>query len=151
MAEYRKVSFLDDFELPTVTPDIVRQQLSKVGKIKSTTKKSPLDSMPLGDRLRHISSEVNKTLGRYKDFVKVIRDESEFNEYIDFAIKKGVIALDTETNNSLDPLTCKLMGLCLYIPNIELYVENALSTLVFSEDVTLPSAMAVLIVDFKLV
>lgn len=117
MAEYRKVSFLDDFELPAVTPDIVRQQLSRVGKIKSTTKKSPLDSMPLGDRLKYISSEVNKTLGRYRDFVKVIRDESEFNAYIDFAIEKGVIALDTETNNSLDPLTCKLMGLCLYIPN----------------------------------
>ena len=117
MAEYRKVSFLDDFELPTVTPDIVRQQLSRVGKIKSTTKKSPLDSMPLGDRLRYISSEVNKTLGRYKDFVKVIRDESEFNEYIDFAIKRGVIALDTETNNSLDPLTCKIMGGCIYSPS----------------------------------
>ena len=24
--------------------------------------------------------------------------------------------MDTETNNSLDPITCKLMGLCLYYP-----------------------------------
>lgn len=28
------------------------------------------------------------------------------------------VAIDTETNNSLDPLTCKLMGLCLYAPGL---------------------------------
>ena len=30
--------------------------------------------------------------------------------------KKGRVAIDTETNNSLDPITCKLLGLCLYTP-----------------------------------
>jgi hypothetical protein len=34
-------------------------------------------------------------------------------------VENGVIAVDTETNNSLEPLTCKIMGLCLYTPGMK--------------------------------
>ena len=39
------------------------------------------------------------------------------HDYISYAIQQGIIAVDTETNNSLDPITCKIMGGCIYTPN----------------------------------
>ena len=117
MSEYKKFSFLDDFDIPVITHDAVKQQLVRLGKTHTTKTRKSFDSMPLEERLDYISNEVNKILGRYKGFVKVIRDEDEFNRYIDKAIEQNCLSFDTETNNSLDPLTSKLMGLCCYIPN----------------------------------
>lgn len=117
MSEYKKFSFLDDFDIPVITHDAVKQQLVRLGKTHTTKTRKSFDSMPLEERLDYISNEVNKILGRYKGFVRVIRDEDEFNRYIDKAIEQNCLSFDTETNNSLDPLTCKLMGLCCYIPN----------------------------------
>ena len=114
---YKKASFLDDFDLPEVTHENIKSQLIKLGRTHSTKRKQSLDSMPLIDRLNYITNEVFKVLGRYKNFVKVIRTNKELDKYIDRAIKHGYMAFDTETNNSLDPLTCKLMGVCCYIPN----------------------------------
>ena len=70
-------------------------------------------------RIPHIQSEVDRILGKYKDNTLVIRDLPLFRNYISVAIKNGSIAVDTETNNSLDPITCKLMGLCIYTPDME--------------------------------
>ncbi|MBO7696678.1 MAG: hypothetical protein J6T10_28960 [Methanobrevibacter sp.] len=117
MADYKKFSFLDDFEMPEITHDAVKQQLVKLGKSHNLKKKNSIENMPLEKRLEYIQEEVFKVLGRYKNFVKVIRDEKEFDEYIDKAIGLDCLTLDTETDNSLDPLTCKIMGLCLYLPN----------------------------------
>ncbi len=57
-----------------------------------------------------------KILGRYAERTRVIRTREELAEYVDIAIHNGVIAIDTETDNSLDPITCKLMGPCIYTP-----------------------------------
>ena len=70
-------------------------------------------------RIPHIQSEVDRILGKYKDNTLVIRDLPLFRNYISVAIKNGSIAVDTETNNSLDPITCKLMGLCIYTPDMK--------------------------------
>ncbi len=117
MAEFRKASLLDDFEVPVINNDAIRLQLIKLGKTHAVKKKESISSMPLEDRLDYISKEVYKILGRYKNFVKVIRTDDELREYIDRAIAVDYLSFDTETNNSLDPLTCKLMGLCMYLPN----------------------------------
>lgn len=118
MAEvYAKSSFLDDFEMPEITHESLKSKLSKVGKSREINKVKSVASMPLDERIRHIVAEVDKILGRYKGFVRVIYDEDEFREYISRAIAVDYLALDTETDNSLDPLTCKAMGLCLYMPN----------------------------------
>lgn len=117
MADYKKFSFLDDFEMPEITHEAVKKQLVKLGKSHNLKKKNSIESMPLERRLEYIQKEVLKILGRYKNFVKVIRDEEEFNAYIDKATSIDCLTLDTETDNSLDPLTCKIMGLCLYLPN----------------------------------
>lgn len=68
------------------------------------------------DKLKLIRQEVNRVLGSYAENTVVIRSYDEFKSYVDKAIKNKVIAVDTETNNSLDPISCKIMGLCLYTP-----------------------------------
>ena len=87
MANYVKSSFLDDFELPQITHETIKSQLIKVGSNRNIRKSNSIEKMPLDERLKYIESEVLKVLGRYKGFVKVIRDENEFIEYIDKAIK----------------------------------------------------------------
>lgn len=59
------------------------------------------------------------TLGKHQDNICTIRDLEHFHNYVSACISTGIIAIDTETNNSLDPLTCNLMGLCLYAPGLQ--------------------------------
>ena len=118
MANYVKTSLLDDFELPEISHEAIKQRLVKIGKTHSVQQKQvSYANLPLEEKLKIIETEVYKTLGRYKGFVKVIHDAETLNRYINKAISVDYLAFDTETNNSLDPLTCKVMGLCLYIPN----------------------------------
>lgn len=73
-------------------------------------------SIPLSDKLILIKDRVLKKLGKQKDNIVVLSNKIDFHNYVSDAIKSGRIAIDTETNNSLDPITCKIMGLCLYYP-----------------------------------
>ena len=66
-----------------------------------------------------VSKEVYRILGTYKENTVVIKSYDDFVNYIDTAIKNNVVAIDTETNNSLDPISCKIMGLCLYTPGMK--------------------------------
>lgn len=76
--------------------------------------KSKKVSIP--ERLAVINSNVLRILGKQKDNIVVIKDKSVFSDYVTRAIASGRVAVDTETNNSTDAMTCKLMGLCLYYP-----------------------------------
>lgn len=81
--------------------------LSKLLKSKKITIK---------EKLVYIKRKVYEVL---KDFIpntRIIYDINELHDYITRCINNGLIGLDTETNNSVDPLTCKLMGVCLYTP-----------------------------------
>ena len=69
--------------------------------------------------LREIEKEVIRVLGKYQKNIVNIVDKETFHNYVSSCIDIGVVAVDTETNNSLDPLTCKLMGLCLYAPGLQ--------------------------------
>lgn len=84
--------------------------------VKRTAK---LKSMSLEERLRSITQRVYEILGKYKENTVVIKTKDQLVEYIDKAIENGVIAIDTETNNSLDPISCKLMGPCIYTPGMK--------------------------------
>lgn len=72
--------------------------------------------LTIHERLEVIRDRVIKVLGKQIKNTVVIRTLDDFSAYIDRAITHGSIAIDTETNNSLDPVTCKLMGPCLYVP-----------------------------------
>ena len=68
----------------------------------------------LAEKLALIKTKVLEVLGKQRKNVVVIKTKEAFEEYVSKAIEFGRIAIDTETNNSTDPMTCQLMGLCLY-------------------------------------
>lgn len=90
--------------------------LDKLNHPKQVTKKreKKTEAVSLEERITYITSEVLRILGRYRENTVVIRTREQLHSYIDAAIAAGIIAVDTETNNSLDPLTCQLMGPCIY-------------------------------------
>ena len=108
-------------EFTIVTPP--KQQKKLIDKVKEpkkvTVQKEKVaksKTLSIIEKLRIIEEEVMRILGVYKDQTVVIRTRDDLRSYIDAAIINGEIAIDTETNNSLIPLTCKLMGPCIYTP-----------------------------------
>ena len=71
--------------------------------------------LSVDEKIRLVKDKVLSTLGKQIDNVVVLRTKEELHDYINKGLSFGRIAIDTETNNSLDPITCKLMGLCLYV------------------------------------
>ena len=119
MAVMQKSSLFDDLffeDVKQATHQEVKKQLSKAGKLR-TSKNGVISEIPISEKLKRIEKAVYEVLGRYKGFVKCVRTEEEYFSYVDKAVGVGYLNIDTETNNSLDPLTCKIMGLCLYMPN----------------------------------
>lgn len=91
----------------------ILQKLNSQEDIEKAIKSKKTD---LQVKISLITDQVYKVLGHYRDNTIVIKTRDQFHSYIDKAIENGIIAIDTETNNSLDPLTCKLMGGCIYTP-----------------------------------
>lgn len=99
---------------------VSKKILEKIRKSKDTKKsvESVLKSkvVDVKEKLRIIAENVKRILGRYDSQTTTIKTKEEYARYIDKAVENGIIAVDTETNNSLDTLHCKIMGLCLYTP-----------------------------------
>ncbi len=112
-----------DFEISITKPKSEVKKLIKKLDAEST-KSTEVDvekmlkskKLSIQERLAIITEKVIKVLGKQRHNTVVIRSLDDFSAYIDKAIAAGRIAIDTETNNSLDPITCKLMGPCLYVP-----------------------------------
>lgn len=107
----------EDFKVEE-TPKVAKKIVDKINNPKGTikTKGSKKVVVPLEEQMNLIRTEVYRILGRYKDNTLVIKTKEQLTDYIDKSIENGIIAIDTETNNSLDPITCKLMGPCIYTP-----------------------------------
>lgn len=104
------------------TPRQTKKILEKIKKPKEPViveKAIKSKKLSVEERLSIINENVLKILGVYKENTVVIKTKEQLIEYIDKAIDNGIIAIDTETNNSLDPLTCKLMGPCIYTPEMK--------------------------------
>src|SRR5574344_1027494 len=104
-----------------VKEDDVTLVLSKSKGTKKTGTKTDSQMIkskvvPIQDKLRIIEANVHKILGEYEKDTILITNYDELSRYIDSAIENGIISIDTETNNSLDTIQCKIMGLCLYTP-----------------------------------
>ena len=95
---------LEKINKPKKEPKVVSEKIVKSKKVS------------IEDKLRIIREDVERILGTYKEDTQVIYTLEDLHSYIDKAIENGVIAVDTETNNSLQPITCKLMGACIYTP-----------------------------------
>lgn len=99
-------------KVKSISTKILNQKVTKTSIEKQIASKV----ISLRERLDIITKEVYRVLGKRRANTFVIKNKDAFNQYIDACIQKGRVAIDTETNNSLDPITCKLMGLCLYTP-----------------------------------
>lgn len=108
-----------DFNIELPKPkvkDLVKKLDAKAMAEADAEKILKSNRLSIHERLGVIKDRVIKILGKQRQNVIVIRSLDDFSAYIDKAIARGIIAVDTETNNSLDPVTCKLMGPCLYVP-----------------------------------
>lgn len=109
----------DEFEVPSAKKEVkkVAKKVSSPKDPKVETRKAMKSkTVSTFDKLQLIYEEVNRVLGGYTSNTRVITSKDELSQYIDEAIRNGIIAIDTETNNSLEPLTCLLMGACIYTP-----------------------------------
>ena len=109
----------EEFEIKPVKKEVkkVTTKINSPKKPKVETQKViKSKSVSVEDKLQLIYSEVFRILGGYKENTQVIRTKQDLVEYINASISNGIIAIDTETNNSLDPITCLLMGACIYTP-----------------------------------
>lgn len=107
----------EDFVIELNKPrvDVLLGKLSNTDGVETKASKVlKSNALTLEEKLEVIRRKVLEVLGKQKKNVIVIKTKEEFEDYISKAIEFGRIAVDTETNNSLDPVTCKLMGLCLY-------------------------------------
>lgn len=109
----------EEFAIKQTPP---KKLIQKVKKPKDPTEvKKVVKSTKLSthEKLNIIRTNVERILGRYAEQTQVIRSLQDLHTYIDKAIENGEIAIDTETNNSLEPITCKLMGPCIYTPGMK--------------------------------
>ena len=104
----------EEFSIPDT--QVVAKKIIK--KIKEQTEEQKLKSKKTSvkDKIALITQKVHHILGKYIENTQVIKTREELHNYITQAIEKNIIAIDTETDNSLDPLTCKIMGGCIYVP-----------------------------------
>lgn len=108
---------LEEFniELNKPKPEALAKKVTKSEeKETDPTKILKSKKVSLAEKLALIKVKVLEVLGKQKKNVIVIKDKVTFEDYVSKAIEFGRIAIDTETNNSTDPMTCQLMGLCLY-------------------------------------
>lgn len=93
----------------------------KAPKVQSQSADKQLKSkkVSIEDKIKIITEKVYKILGHQVNRVVTIRTKEQLRDYLRDSINTGVVAIDTETNNSTDPMTCKLMGLCLYSPGLK--------------------------------
>ena len=115
-----KSIFGEEYDIEEESVDKVKDIVKKAKAVNtaeaSVEKQLKSNKLSLEDRLRLIRDQVYEVLKKQKNNVSVITTREALHNYISGAIAFGKIAIDTETNNSLDPLTCKLMGPCFYYP-----------------------------------
>lgn len=107
-----------EFEVPS--REETKGLLNKLKTSKSAdidlNKQLKSKALTLEERLNIITENVYKILGKQQHNTIVIKSRDQLHSYIDQAIQTGFLALDTETNNTLDYINCRLIGPCLYVP-----------------------------------
>lgn len=104
------------FDIPQNDTSKLLNKVKKPKKVKTDEQILNSSTTSIQDKLAIIHKRVREVLGVFEPYTRVIRTREALVEYIKIANEQKVLAVDTETNNSLDPLTCKLMGLCIYTP-----------------------------------
>ena len=110
----------EEFKLPEKPKakkiiDKIKKESKGQSDTKTTEKVVKSKKVSFSEKVKAIREKVYQVLGIQIDNVKVIYNRDELHRYLENGLAYGRISIDTETNNSLDPITCKLMGLCLYV------------------------------------
>lgn len=135
-----------EFNIPSENKkENILKKVNNPKKVKTVEQSLKSKTVSIEDKLSIIEENVNRILGSYSSNTVVIKSKDDFTDYINKAIQNGYIAVDTETNNSLDPLTCKLMGLCIYTPgmnnayipvnHVDLYTKERLPWQITEHDI----------------
>ena len=106
-----QVSLFDDNSRTNKQTDKV---IAKKTKEKSKKSAVVVKSNGISNKIALVRQFVEEHLGKYKDEYLTIVDEDTLRRYISDCNYQ--IAIDTETTG-LDPLTNKIVGVCLYSPN----------------------------------
>ena len=125
VAESKKVvnqGLFEGTELADFNIDLTKPKPESLAKKAAAVEEGEVDAtkvlkskkVSLAEKLAIIKLKVLEVLGKQRKNVIVIKTKEAFEDYVTKAIEFGRIAIDTETNNSTDPMTCQLMGLCLY-------------------------------------
>ena len=101
------------------TSSLLKKIKAPKAETKSTEQQLKSKKISIADRLQLIKEHVESTLGIHRKDIQVLYTKEDLVSFINEAIKFGYIAYDTETDNSLDYLTCKIVGLCLYVPGLK--------------------------------
>ncbi len=86
---------------------------NNIGTISAGRSASNLQST-----IQQIKLTTQTHLSKYIDQYSLITDEESAIKYFDSIIEYGMAAIDTETTG-LDTMTCKIVGLCLYVPGLK--------------------------------
>lgn len=119
MRTVESINLLGDISLPEDNTKKVLAKMSDETSQMDASKILKSKKVDLATKIETIRAEVSRILGWRTEETLVIKDRGSFSSYIDKAIENGIIFVDTETNNSLDPLTCILMGPCLCTPGMK--------------------------------
>lgn len=110
----------DEFSIDDNSINVIKKAKAPKKKVEKTTEqKLKSKSVSVYEKIELIKKDVYDILGSYVNDTVVIRSYDDLINYFNKAIENGVIAVDTETNNTLDTIECKLMGLCLYTPGMK--------------------------------
>lgn len=98
--------------LPIGGKAVLNQLIEKQKKLQKATPATKKGGSIM-IRIQNICEQVQNKLGHYKDQLELIQTKERLHEYIDKAIEKGIISIDTETTG-LDPITDQIVGACIY-------------------------------------
>ena len=94
------------------------QDKAIAGKSKSRTRATTtVKGSGLLGQINQIKATVETHLGKFKGRYAITTSVDMLRGYFNRACCNGVIAIDTETTG-LDPLTDKIVGLCIYTPDM---------------------------------
>lgn len=106
---------MDLFNLPGIPSTKETDKLITSKTAKKPKKAIAKAGMSLVERISNIKRLVEQNLGEYKEKYDCIRENTVLHFYINECIKKGVVALDTETTG-LNPMLDDIVGFSLYTP-----------------------------------
>ena len=97
---------------------ISQAKINAAAKKKLQQKPSSLTGNRTGKNIEEVIAKIEfnsqKYLSKYVNKYELIQNEQRAIEYFNAIIDKNIAAIDTETTG-LDTLTCKIVGICLYV------------------------------------